>query len=91
MPQTITTKVLFFASAKDLTNKSQSTLTVNSDQKYNLKSIKSTLIEAFPELVNLLSPYTVALNEEYVEDKVECDIIFKEADVIAVIPPLSGG
>lgn len=82
----ISVKILFFAKAKELSGLKESQITLPETvsykqllqevvNKYNLKPIEKNII--------------IALNEEFSE----ADKIFKleESDIIAVIPPLSGG
>ncbi|XP_017779634.1 PREDICTED: molybdopterin synthase sulfur carrier subunit [Nicrophorus vespilloides] len=82
----ISVKILFFAKAKELSGLKESQITLPETvsykqllqdvvNKYNLKPIEKNII--------------IALNQEFSE----ADKIFKleESDIIAVIPPLSGG
>lgn len=48
--------------------------------------LRKTLMERFPELVNLNS-LMIAVNSSYAEDSLE----LHESDEIALIPPVSGG
>jgi molybdopterin converting factor subunit 1 len=49
-------------------------------------AFKLVLKEKHPQLKNITS-YAIAVNETYAEDI----LILKEGDVVAVIPPVSGG
>jgi len=44
------------------------------------------LVEKYPKL-DKLNSYAIAVNESYAED----EVILKEGDVVAIIPPVSGG
>ena len=44
------------------------------------------LKDKFPQLQNLNS-YAIAVNEEYAEDA----LTLKNGDIVAIIPPVSGG
>ena len=77
-------KVLFFAAARDLVGKSEASAEITAE---DLATIKSEIMRQFVELEQLKSPYTLAVNDEYVEGAIK----IKEGDVVAVIPPLSGG
>lgn len=48
--------------------------------------LKKSLITNFSELKNI-NDFAIAVNEEYVEDAT----IIKNNDVVAIIPPVSGG
>ena len=59
---------------------------------YELKSdetvlaLKKDLLLKYPKLKNI-EEFAIAVNEEYADD----DLILKENDVVAIIPPVSGG
>ncbi|QTE24359.1 MoaD/ThiS family protein [Polaribacter cellanae] len=77
-------KTLFFGITSDLlaTNNLEITVSENS----SVKDFKLLLKEKYPQLKNINS-YAIAVNEEYAAD----DLVLKESDVLAVIPPVSGG
>lgn len=77
-------KTLFFGITTDLINASEIQIIV--DEKTSIKKFKAVLKEKFPKLENINS-YAIAVNEEYAED----DFILKENDIVAIIPPVSGG
>ena len=77
-------QLLFFGITSDLMNTSQ--LEMNVDENTSIFNFKALLKEKFPQLENINS-YAIAVNEEYATD----DFILKEGDVVAVIPPVSGG
>lgn len=76
--------LLLFGAATDLLGTSETTLEVPSN--INIASFKSLLQEQFTELTKLNS-YAIAVNEAYASD----DVVLKESDTIAIIPPVSGG
>lgn len=76
--------LLLFGAATDLLGTSEITLEVPSN--INIASFKSLLQEQFTELTKLNS-YAIAVNEAYASD----DVVLKESDTIAIIPPVSGG
>ena len=76
--------VLFFGITTDLIGASQLELELN--EKVSIADFKSILVQKYPKLENINS-YAIAVNEEYAEDSVALN----EGDVIAVIPPVSGG
>ena len=77
-------QLLFFGITSDLMNTSQ--LEMNVYENTSIFNFKALLKEKFPQLENINS-YAIAVNEEYATD----DFILKEGDVVAVIPPVSGG
>ena len=52
----------------------------------SLEELRQDLINEFPKLKNY-NKYTIAVNEEYAAT----DYCIKENDVVALIPPVSGG
>ncbi|RSC94834.1 molybdopterin converting factor subunit 1 [Tenacibaculum singaporense] len=76
--------ILFFGMATDLLD--SSSLEIELPNKSTVANFKEFLLAEFPELQKM-SSYAVAINESYATD----DILIKENDVIAIIPPVSGG
>lgn len=76
--------ILFFGMATDLVD--SSSLEIELPNKITVANFKKFLLAEFPELQKM-SSYAVAINESYATD----DILIKENDVIAIIPPVSGG
>lgn len=77
-------QVLFFGITTDLL--ATSSLELEIDASLKVVDFKTLLMQKYPKLENLNS-YAIAVNETYAED----DLLLKENDVIAVIPPVSGG
>ena len=77
-------KTLFFGITTDLVGASQ--LEINADENATIKDFKSILKGLYSQLENINS-YAIAVNEEYASD----EMILKESDIVAVIPPVSGG
>lgn len=82
----VTVKILFFAQAKDLAGRRESTL--NLPQKISYRQLLDVIVEKY-NLQNIKQNILLAKNEEVCEDAIEIDLT--ERDNIAVIPPLSGG
>lgn len=76
--------VLFFGITTDLVGTSQHKIEV--EQNSSIANFKNVLKNEFSQLENINS-YAIAVNEEYAND----DLVLKENDVVAVIPPVSGG
>jgi molybdopterin converting factor subunit 1 len=77
-------KTLFFGITTDLVDASG--LHIDVEENTSIKDFKSVLKERFNQLENI-NTYAIAVNEEYATD----DVIIKNGDVVAVIPPVSGG
>jgi molybdopterin converting factor subunit 1 len=76
--------VLFFGITTDLVDASNLVLEVIDATTIN--DFKELLKDKYPQLENINS-YAIAVNETYADD----DLILKENDVVAIIPPVSGG
>lgn len=77
-------QLLFFGITTDLTNEHAITFEVKA--KSTVENIKIALTTKYPNLKNL-HQFAIAVNEEYADD----DLVLKENDVVAIIPPVSGG
>lgn len=76
--------ILFFGIARDLTG--VSTIAMELSEHSSVATFKIELISNYPEL-NHIESYAIAVNESYASD----EVLLKENDVVAVIPPVSGG
>lgn len=76
--------VLFFGITTDLVGKNS--LTFQLKDNSTIKDFKSELMLKFSSLKNL-NEFAIAVNEEYAEDS----LALKNNDVVAIIPPVSGG
>lgn len=78
--------VIFFAQARELSKVKNTTIQLPQTLfGYNLRSM---LIDQF-NLLSIGNIFILAVNENYISDNLE--ITLKEKDVVAVIPPISGG
>ena len=77
-------QVLFFGITTDLVG--ENSITYNLTIGSTIKDLKNQLISDFSNLKNI-NEFAIAVNEEYAND----DVIIKDADVVAIIPPVSGG
>ena len=75
--------VLLFGIATDLVG--SSSLEIKLPTNCNINDFKRIISEH--NQLHKMSSYVVAVNESYATD----DVIIKENDVIAIIPPVSGG
>jgi molybdopterin converting factor subunit 1 len=77
-------KTLFFGITTDLVGTSN--LDLELSEASTVFDFKSLLKKNYPQLESLDS-YAIAVNESYATD----DLILKRNDIVAVIPPVSGG
>lgn len=79
---TITT--LFFGITTDLVGETQ--LKIKVENEISVADFKKILQEKHAELKNINS-YAIAVNESYATD----NLVLKANDIVAIIPPVSGG
>ncbi|WP_158840183.1 MoaD/ThiS family protein [Polaribacter sp. L3A8] len=77
-------QILFFGITTDLVGASNLDLEIT--DALTVVGFKNFLKKEYPQLKNINS-YAIAVNESYAAD----ELALKEGDVIAVIPPVSGG
>jgi molybdopterin converting factor subunit 1 len=77
-------QLLLFGIVADLVG--ENSIELNLSDNTNVKELKEELIHTYPQLKNYTT-YAVAVNETYALD----DVSLKENDVVAIIPPVSGG
>lgn len=77
-------KILFFGITTDLVQMTETSFELK--ENTTIKDCKEALKEKYPTLKNMHS-YAIAVNEIYTTD----DVILKQHDVLAIIPPVSGG
>ena len=78
-------KVLYFSSIKDKLKKKEDIF--NIEENSSLEDLIFLLKEKYPEIAESLDKSMFAVNEEYTDKSTK----LKEGDVIAIIPPVSGG
>ena len=77
-------QVLLFGITTDLLD--TNSITIQIENNISVAQFKQALVVQYPKLETLNS-YAIAVNETYAND----DLILQENDVIAIIPPVSGG
>lgn len=77
-------QILFFGITTDLLGASNLELEVV--EASTVANLKSLLKEKYPQLKNIAS-YAIAVNESYAVE----NLVLEENDVVAIIPPVSGG
>jgi molybdopterin converting factor subunit 1 len=85
MVDRIIVKVLCFASARDAVGCSE--LQLELDGKANCATLKKELERKFPALDFKRNRVGLAVNKVYSKD----DTMLNDGDIVAVIPPISGG
>ncbi len=80
----MTLQILLFGITTDLLG--TSSIELNLSENSTVSDLKFVLVSKHPKLEKLKA-YAVAVNETYAED----DIILNPNDVVAIIPPVSGG
>jgi molybdopterin converting factor subunit 1 len=77
-------KLLLFGITRDLLNVNELSFEVL--ENINVGDLKKELRSKYPQVENI-SSYAIAINESYANDNVK----LREKDVVAIIPPVSGG
>lgn len=82
----VTVTILFFAQARELAKLNKTTVRV--PKILFGHDLRSILIDQF-NLLSIGNIFVLAINESYTSDDLQ--IILEENDIVAVIPPISGG
>ena len=77
-------KVLFFGIAKDISEVNSIDLELKKNS--NVFDFIQIIKERFSGFSSI-NDFTIAVNEDYAKN----DIILNESDIVAIIPPVSGG
>ena len=77
-------QLLLFGITKDLLETNEFIFTLSKND--TVGNLKNALRLKYPQLENIDS-YAIAVNESYANDT----LILQEKDVVAIIPPVSGG
>jgi len=80
----MTITVLFFGITTDLVGKT--TISYAIENTTSVKNLKKILIADYPNLKNI-DDFAIAVNEEYATN----EVLLNNNDVVAIIPPVSGG
>ena len=76
--------VLFFGITTDLVG--ENSISMGLQKPISVSELKTQLKNDFLNLKNI-NDFAIAVNEEYANDT----LVLKENDVVAIIPPVSGG
>ena len=77
-------EVLFFGITSDITGVDATFVEIES--RSCVQDLKKQLIACYPNLKHI-NEFAIAVNETYADD----ELLLTENDVVAVIPPVSGG
>lgn len=77
-------QVLLFGIAMDLVGTNSIEFEIQNQMK--VEEFRHYFQKRFPSLTQLTS-YTIAVNESYASN----EVVLKDGDIIAIIPPVSGG
>lgn len=79
--------ILLFATLKDITGKRSLTINIDSQDNISVSTVKTKLIEQFPEIDTRLNSAIASVNEEYAFNETPV----RDNDTVAFFPPVSGG
>jgi molybdopterin converting factor subunit 1 len=79
-------RILLFAGLSEVVGSPEVTLPVGSE-KVPIAFIRSALSERYPAIKDLLEQSMAAVNEEYAHNQT----LVETSDLVAFIPPVSGG
>jgi molybdopterin converting factor subunit 1 len=85
MPSQIHITVLYFAGAKDATGKRKESIKLPEDA--TIRELLLVISSTHPRIRNILNSMQIAVNYKVVD----FDTVLKEADEVALLPPVSGG
>lgn len=77
-------KILFFGIARDISGKDSIEITMN--ESLTIEDLKNVLKKMYPKF-RVINDFTLAVNEAYVNQ----DHVLNNNDIVAIIPPVSGG
>jgi len=80
----MTIKILFFGITSDLMQRSS--MEIEFQKNTSVNDLKLFLIEKNQNLKNI-DEFAIAVNEEYANN----DLMLNNNDIVAIIPPVSGG
>mmetsp|Transcript_43656 Transcript_43656/g.64034 ORF Transcript_43656/g.64034 Transcript_43656/m.64034 type:complete len:87 (+) Transcript_43656:131-391(+) len=82
--------VRLFAKARDVAGTNKFKLDFDESDN-SLQAAVALLLKKFPALADVLPTCSLALNQEFVVEAKLASTTLKDGDVLAVLPPVSGG
>lgn len=82
-------KVLFFAKSRDLVGCSETSIDLDDSNGLDGNKLLDLIVLKYPRLKVIKSTMILAVNETYID--MDATIQLRSDDVVALIPPLSGG
>ena len=83
--QKITIRLLYFASVREATSKSEEQIQIPANT--TCAQLLVRLSTSYPSLLSMMADLSTAVNEKYVDT----NTVLKDRDTVAVMPPISGG
>jgi len=84
-------KILFFAQAREQTKLREGFIALAQNHSIKPKELLASVIESFPGLKPLENCIILAKNREYLDLESQEEIVLRQGDELAVIPPISAG
>jgi MoaD family protein len=78
-------RVKFFASYRDITGRSEEILDLS--EGASVSALLGLLREKYPKIGSLTDTIIASVNKRYAKE----DVVLKEGDEVALLPPVSGG
>ncbi len=77
-------KILFFGIARDISKKNS--IEIEAKESLNIEDLKKLLKNNYPNF-DVINDFSLAVNEAYTDN----DYMLRNNDIVAIIPPVSGG
>jgi molybdopterin converting factor subunit 1 len=85
MSERINVTVLFFGAARDAAGVGE--VTVETAAPASVRTVKETIFSTYKPVSRFAASLMIAVNEEYATDDTEV----QDHDIVALLPPVSGG
>jgi molybdopterin converting factor subunit 1 len=83
----IVVELKLFASCREIAGISSCNITLTPPQ-HSVMDLINNVLEQFPDLADSVSELSIAVNKKYITEK---DHLLSDNDIVAFIPPISGG
>eukprot|EP01134_Creolimax_fragrantissima_P006665 CFRG6665T1 len=87
MTDAVQVRLLFFARSRELAGTSETSIQVPKTTTVN--NLLKIIVKHYPQLEPVVDSVAVAVNEEFQGNSVE--LTLTAGDIVAIIPPISGG